>query len=656
MVVFFAALVIRLFNVQVLKSDELKYFARRQQMASEKVKSERGLIYDRNGLLLVYTKNDVSFYLDLRMVSKKDKKRIAEKFASTFSESPNYFYELMKDSGKTICLEKKVPNDKAIALKSFKANGLFFREDPSVVYYYKNLASHVLGYVDGDYKGVDGIAKSCDDLLAGEDGSMMILRDAIGDMITVSEEETKPAIPGSNIYLTIDKTYQAVVEEELKDGLQKYGGSSAVGIIMDPNNGQILALANAGDYDPNEYWKFSDSLRRDRAVTDTYEPGSTFKTFTMASLLDENKCNLNEQVYAENGKYKFKNVNITDSHRSQWLTVRGVLEQSSNIGMAKLSQRIDDDSFYKYLRGFGFGNVTSINLPGEVKGTLRKPNEWGEVSKSFISFGYGITVTPIQLITAYSAIVNGGMLYQPQIIEKEVKRDGQTIFQSSPVKVRQVISEATSKRMRDLLVGVVKNGTGTNAQLESVSVGGKTGTSQKLVNGKYSKQDYNSSFVGFFPADAPKIVCLVLVNSPENGRYGGLVAAPIFKNIAQRIVNANPGNFENSPQNREEHIQKQSVQVASNSKNNNVQNQTVVKKVDTTKLIASVTNSKKMPDLKDFQVRDAILVLSKLGLKYKVNGSGIVIAQSIQVGDAIHKGLYCVLDCKETVVSGAVVY
>ncbi len=654
--VFFAALVIRLFNVQVLKSDELKYFARRQQMTFEKVKAEKGLIYDRNGVLLVYNSNDLSFYLDLRMASHKDKKKVAEMFASTFSESKDYFYSLMKDSGKTICLEKKIPDEKAFTLKNFKVNGLFFHEDPTRIYYYKNLASHLLGYVDGDYKGIDGVAKSCDDILSGEDGSMLILRDAIGDMITVSEEETKPALPGSNIYLTLNKNYQVIVEEELRNGLQKFGGSSAVGIIMDPNSGEILALANSADYDPNEYWKFSDSLRRDRAVTDTYEPGSTFKSFSFAALLDQNRCNLNEQVYAENGKYKFKNVFITDSHNSQWLTVRGVLEQSSNIGMAKLAQRIDDDSFYKYLRGFGFGNFTAINLPGEVRGTLRKPTDWNEVSKAFISFGYGITVTPIQLITAYCSIVNGGILYQPQIIEKEVKHDGQVIFQSNPIMIRHVISEETSKRMRDLLVGVVKQGTGINAQIKSVNVGGKTGTSQKLIDGKYSKQNYNSSFVGFFPAEDPKIVCLVLVNSPQIGKYGGSVAAPIFKNIAERIVNIEPAKYINQQQPTGVQVQNENVQFASDIKSNLPNNLSSDKKPDSIRSIAAITNFSKMPDLKDCTIREAISVLSKLGLKYKVNGSGKVVAQSIQSGNAIHKGLYCILDCKETVVSRAVVY
>jgi cell division protein FtsI/penicillin-binding protein 2 len=653
---FFAALIIRLFNIQVVRSDELKYYARRQQMTFEKVKAEKGLIYDRNGVLLVYNSNAISFYLDMRMVSHKDKKKIAEKFASTFSESPDHYYNLMKDSGKTICLEKKIPDEKAIVLKNFKVNGLFYHEDPSRVYYYKDLASHLLGYVDADYKGVDGIAKSCDDVLSGEDGNMLILRDAVGDMITVAQEETKPAVPGSNIYLTIDKTYQVILEQELSGGIQKYGGTSAVGIIMNPNNGEVLALANSADYDPNEYWKFSDSLRRDRAVTDTYEPGSTFKTFSYASLLDQNRINLNEEVYAENGIYKFKGVNITDSHNSQWLTARGVFEQSSNIGMTKLIQRITDDSYYKYLRGFGFGNVTSIDLPGEVKGTLRNPTEWDEVSKAFTSFGYGITVTPIQLAAAYCAVVNGGVLYKPQVIEKEVKRDGHLIFQSSPVMIRRVISEETSKRMRDLLVDVVKEGTGVNAQVNSVLIGGKTGTSQKLIHGKYSKENYNSSFVGFFPADAPKIVCLVLVNSPQIGKYGGSVAAPIFKNIAGRIIGLDPGSYMIPQKPDAEPVKKPGVEFTRASKSENVLSPLPDKKIDPPVPGTPITNFNKMPDLKNYSVRDAISILSELGLKYKVNGSGKVFAQSIQSGDAIHKGLYCVLDCKENVVRGVAVY
>jgi len=653
----FASLIAKLFDIQIVKSDELKYFAKRQQIGTEKINAERGLIYDRNNVLLVYNRNDISFYLDLRMVSNASKIKIAQKFSSIFGESIKHYLDLMNQTGKTICIQKKAPSDKAILLENFKVNGLFSRDDPTRVYTYDSLASHILGYVGSDYHGVDGVDKSFDNLLAGENGSMVVLRDAIGDMITVAEQETKPAVPGVNLVLTINKNYQSILEEELKNGVEKYKGKSAVGIIMNPNNGQILALANVKDFDPNDYWNFSNDERRDRAVTDTYEPGSTFKTFSMAALLDRNLCNLDQKVFAENGIYKFKNVNITDAHKLGWLTARQVIEESSNIGMSKLIQNIDNDSYYKYLRAFGFGNYTSVGLPGEVKGTLRKPNEWNEVSKAFISFGYGVTVTPIQLAAAYCAIVNGGILYQPQIILREVKHDGEVLLDQKPIIVRKVISEATSAKMRNLLVGVVKEGTGTNAQLNSVTVGGKTGTSQKLINGKYSKEDYNSSFVGFFPASNPKIVCLILVNSPEIGRYGGSVAAPIFKNVAERIINTNMDYFINPNKENLEERKEIKVMFAKNMIGNDEHLNKMVDSTPTRKLVdLNSINPNIMPDLSNYSLRDAILILNKIGVKFKVNGSGKIISQSITPGIRVSKGIMCVLNCKEKEITGTTVY
>ncbi len=653
--VLFLALAFRLFDIQIIKSDELKYYAQRQQMTVEKIKAERGLIYDRNGTLLVYNRNDVSYYLDLRMVTKKGKIKIANKFSKVFGKSKQYYFSLMNKTGRTICIEEKASANKAWLLKNFRINGLFHKNDPTRVYFYKDLASHILGYVGTNDHGVDGIAKEFDGKLAGDDGSMLVLRNAVGDMVTVAEEQTKPAVPGLNLYLTINKTYQSILEDELTKGLKKYGGTSAVGVIMDPNTGEVLSLANIGEYDPNEYWKFSNSARRDRAITDTYEPGSTFKTFSMASLLDKNLCNVNQVVFAENGRYKFKNVYITDDQKNGWLTVRQVIEESSNIGMSKLIQRINNDTYYKYLRAFGFGNYTFIKLPGEVRGTLKKPNEWSAVTKAFMSFGYGVSVTPIQLITAYCAVVNGGFLYQPEIIDKEVNHSGTVVFQNQPKMVRRVISSETSEKMRKLLVGVVEEGTGIKANLKSVLVGGKTGTSEKLIDGKYSKEDYNSSFIGFFPAYSPKIICLILVNSPKIGKYGGSVAAPIFKNVAERIINLSPSHFQNK--NKNEYEEKQEIEglFADNVKNKT--NASFVSNKFNNNLSAdSKVNPMVMPDLKNSSLREAISILSKLKINYKVHGAGTIYAQSVQPGETIHKGLTCVLDCKEPEVTGAVVY
>ncbi len=651
----FIGLIIRLFDIQILKSDELKFYAQRQQMHVEKISAERGLIYDRNNVLLVYNRNDVSFYLDLRMINKKQKNKISDKFSSVFGKSKKYYSNLMNASNKTICIEKKASSEKALLLKNFKINGLFYKDDPTRVYYYNDLASQVLGYVGDNYRGMDDIEKSFDNELEGQDGSMLVLRDAIGDMITVAEEQTKPAVAGDNIYLTINKTYQEILEEELKDGLSKYGGTSDVGIIMDPNNGQVLAMASINNFNPNEYWKYSNNDRRDKAVTDTYEPGSTFKTFSMASLLDKNLCRLNENIYVDNGIYKFKNVIIRDDHKNKWLTARGVIEESSNIGMSKLIERIDNDSYYKYLRAFGFGNYTSINLPGEVRGTLRKPNDWTAIMKAFMSFGYGVTVTPIQLVTAYCAIVNGGILYQPEILLRETKHDGDLVYQNEPKMVRRVISERTSELMRNLLVGVVKEGTGINAQLSSVTVGGKTGTSQKLVDGKYSKEFYNSSFVGFFPAESPKVVCLILVNSPTVGKYGGSVAAPIFKNVAERIISLNPNYFQNPYQYKNEENNELKVMFTSNSNIGPKNNSENISSKEFQSNIKSI-NSKVMPDLKNYSIREAIALLARLKLKYKVNGSGKVIDQSIVPGTQLHNGSICILNCKESLATGADTY
>jgi len=650
----FLAIGVKLFKIQILKSEELKYLAERQQTGIEKITAERGLIYDRNNVLLVYNRNDVSFYLDLRMASKAEKKKIAEKFSSVFGKSPSYYSDLMQASGKTICIEKKAPSEKAIILKNFKAVGLFYQEDPTRIYHYDNLASHVLGYLSNDFHGVNGIEKTFDEQLKGVNGTMFVEKNAIGDMITIAEEQTKAAVPGNNIVLTINKSYQVILEEELKKGLENFGGTSAVGIIMDPNNGEILAMTDQYDYNPNYFWTYSDTIRRNKALTDTYEPGSTFKTITMSALLDQKLCRDDETINIENGKYKFNGVTINDSHNgSSTLTVRGILEQSSNVGISKLVHRIDDELYYKYIRGFGFGNFSSLDLPGEAQGSLKNPTGWSAITKTFLSFGYELSVTPIQLISAYASVINGGILYQPQIIKRIMDSKGVVLTESVPKQIRSVITKETSDRMREYLRGVVEKGTGKAAKLDFISVGGKTGTSQKLIDGKYSKSHYNSSFIGFFPVENPQILCLILVNSPEKGKYGGAVGAPIFKEVAEKIVKSNEKFFQSN-----QTIKQVKPELINNYSSINpdlkitpVSNHST-KKIDTNYAL----KNNLMPDLSNYSLRDALLFLSKLGLKYTVSGSGTVVAQSILPGVRIQKGITCKISCEGSKLKGAVVY
>ena len=651
--VFFFGLIIKLIDVQLVKGEELKYYAQRQQTNYETIKAERGLIYDRNDILLVYNRHDVSFYVDLRMLQQKKKSEIAELFSKTFGKSKSHYLKLLNQKPKTICLEKKAPLEKASLLNDYKLSAMFSVDDPSRVYHYGSLGSHILGYVDNDYKGVNGIDKYFNDLLSGKDGKRLIERNAIGGLITVNEDNTIPAFPGQNIILTVDKSYQLILENELKSGIEEFDAESAVGIIMDLNTGEIIALCNVDDFDPNSYWKYSDEQRRDKAITDTYEPGSTFKAFSLAALLEENKCKEKDLVFVENGRYKYKTAYITDSHKNGYLTVKGVFEESSNIGMSKLIQKLDDNDFYKYLRAFGFGNYSSICLPGETSGKLKKPDEWSGITKAFMSFGYEVSVTPIQLITAYSSLVNGGILYQPLLVKKVEDSDGNIISENSPKVVRRVISEKTSERMISLLKSVVENGTGEFAKCDLITVGGKTGTSKIASDGKYISGKYNSSFVGFFPAENPKLICLVLINSPKTQYYGGKVAAPIFKNIVEKIVQSDPSRFFKSESN-------ESFEQKFSENRSKLENKKVGGEEKSNYKFASMTTDSKsknlMPDLNGLTMKEALEILSGLGIKYKINGSGIVTNQSIKPGIKINQNCSCTIKCAEFKLSGVNIY
>ncbi|WP_337864464.1 penicillin-binding protein [Ignavibacterium sp.] len=640
-------LIIRLANIQLVKSEEYSYYAIQQQTDIERIEADFGLIYDRNNNLLVYNRNDVTYYADLAVVPKTKRDLIAEKFSKVLGKSKGYFLNLLKGKKGTVVLARKITNDQLKSLSDLKIFGLYYKDDPTRINHYSNLASHVVGYINKELKPVSGVSEFFRKEIEGIDGSRKIIKNAIGEVVTIKEDETQPAIPGSNLVLTIDKDYQSVLEEELKKGLEKFKAHSATGIIMNPNTGEILALANVEDYDPNFYWQYDDFQRRNRAITDTYEPGSTFKPFTLAALLDRKLCSVNENLYLDNGTYQFRNVKIRDTHPHKYLNVAGIIEQSSNIGIAKLVQRISDDELYKYLRGFGFGNLTSIQLPGEAAGKLKKPTTWSKISKAYISFGYEISVTPLQLITAFSALVNGGILFEPQILKRRINHNGELEFESEPKQIRRVISEQTSNMMKNILRGVVKNGTGKNADVEFISIGGKTGTSQKLVDGSYSKAHYNSSFIGFFPVEDPQVVCLILVNSPDVGKYGGLVAAPIFKSVASRIVEKDFNHFEKYI----DETFKQKLLFTNLEKENSSDdsNQIKIKEV-------KLPSDKLMPDLVNCSVRDAINALTRMGIRYKINGSGVVVNQSIAPGSKIRTNEICILNCSELTITGASVY
>lgn len=645
----FIGLVIQLFSIQIGNHEKYLAKAVRQQNKVHKIRAERGIIYDREKEIIAFTKDDISLFADARMLNKKSKvksrEKLANELAKVFGKKPETYIDLIKNSKKNICLEKKVPREKGLLLDNLAIEGFYKVEDFTRVYPYGNSMSHILGYLDNLFQGKSGIEKVYDKELTGVDGELHILNDVIGRTVSIDFDHSISAIAGNSIQLTINKVYQKILVSELQKGIEKFKGKSGIGIISNPNTGEILALANLPDFDPNNYHKYSDFERRNRVLTDTYEPGSTMKSIIMAILMDENLISENQIINTENGSYKMRGAIIRDTHQFSKLTVREVLEQSSNIGMAKLSEKINERDFYKKLRDFNFGNFTSIDLPGETPGSLKKPDTYSAITKAFISHGYEISVTPIQMITAYSALINGGFIMQPYLLKRIIDNNNQVIKENYPKKIRRVIDEETSYKMRDLLLGVVENGTGINAQLDNIYIGGKTGTSQKLIDGKYSRNNYNSSFIGFFPADKPELICLILIDSPEIGRYGGQVAAPIFREVTKKIIETDL-NIKRSknPIQRQGLIDNLITEIEIKNHNSdliklaNVSNQ---KNNINNKNINRTT----MPNLINKSIREAISILSEMGIEYKINGSGRVIKQSIIEGTVLKPKMFCFIEC-----------
>lgn len=658
MALFFIVLITRLIFIQVVKAEDYSYFANKQQVGIEPLLPERGSIFDRNGTILVYTKNDVSFFVDPRLARKYNKDSV---IAKILADSLGLNYAELKSkidsSKKTFCILKKVEAQKALKLKNVVKDGLYYEPDPTRVYEYKSLASHITGFVNLEGKGTDGIESSQDVLLKGKEGSRFILKDGTGSVMSVLQENYKDAVPGDNIGLTIDRAIQRALEMELEAGVKAARAENATGIVMDPNTGEILAMANYPSYDPGLYMNYSDDVRRNRAIADVYEPGSTFKGIALAGILDKQLATANTVVNTENGRYNFMGKEIKDHHGQATMTVKEIIRYSSNIGMLKLSQKMEKNEFYQYLRSFGFGNYTYTGLPGEVKGKLSLPADWSGATKGSIAYGYGISLTPIQLITAYSALVNGGILYKPSLIREIKDMRGNIKVFNDPVKIREVITTETSATIRSLLTDVVENGTGKKAKIDGIKIGGKTGTSRKIVNGEYSKERYNSSFVGFFPSDKPKYICLILVNSPKSiGITGGEVAAPVFRNVAKRILALDQSlgknlKLESDPVQENSDIEIIEPEGEVDPEKTEVKTEVRIKKVDAKKL-----DTKEMPDLKGVSLKEAIAVIKRLDLKATWIGTGRVIDQSIKPGTALKKDMKIHLKLQEKQISGANIY
>jgi cell division protein FtsI (penicillin-binding protein 3) len=531
----FSAVIGKLFKVQVLDHDELSEQAASQYRSQAVIPARRGVIRDRNGVILATNAFVVKLAVDPQEI--KDKPALAAAFAKIFGKPKEDYLKILQDTSRRyIVVEKEVPQEIAAKLDNIKERGLLRETEMRRHYAFGERGSHIIGFSSKDGRGLAGIEMYADKILRGTDGIAAMQRDGKGRSRPDVDYDQIPAVNGDDLTLTIDERIQSRTEAALRKGVERANAAAGIAIVMNPRTGEILALSNMPDFSPNDFFSASNEMLRNRSITDAFEPGSTMKVLTAAIALEEKAFTPTDKINAEGGTWAIEGgAKIKDTHPYGVITFRQALEKSSNVCFAKISDKIDKRKFYKYMRDFGLGVLSGVDLPGEIKGYMRKPDTWDYNGKRYISFGYAMTATPLQMAAAFSAIANDGVLMRPYLIAKRTNAKGE-VTEIEPQEIRRIVSAETAREVRGILKGAVDSGTGTSTRIKGVSIAGKTGTAQQLVNGKYSKEHYTSSFIGFFPAEKPEYEILVMLRSPRNGYYGGAVSAPIFREIAMSIL------------------------------------------------------------------------------------------------------------------------
>jgi cell division protein FtsI (penicillin-binding protein 3) len=532
--VLFVLIGARAFQLQVLQGERLKRLAERQHLKEWIVLPKRGTVLDRAGEPLALSLEAQSVYARPRRI--QEPAEVSRALAKILNLDAGEVKQKMTSEKPFVWVKRQIGPGEAEQIQALSVEGIGMFYEPHRYYPQGQLAGQLIGFVSRDSEGLEGLELHYNDYIRGETGSSVIERDALGRRVLVQGVRGLQMPPGGDIHLTLDTSIQHLAEKELEATIGKYRAKAGVAIVVEPFTGEVLALANYPSFNPNHLAKHSAQQRRNRAVTDSFEPGSTFKTILAAAALEEGVVGKEDLFYCEMGKYPYAGKVIHDTHPHAWLPFYKILQVSSNIGITKVAEKLKKERYFKYIEKFGFGHPTGIDVPGEVAGLLRKPESWSAVDLATHAFGQGISATPIQMVMAYAAIANGGFLMRPHVVRRVVGSKGEVLLENQPHVVRRVISEKTARLLASMLKGVTnEGGTGVMASVEGFEVAGKTGTAQKadLTHGGYAAGKRVASFVGFVPADDPKLVVMVLVDEPEVNVYGGVVAAPVFRNIAR---------------------------------------------------------------------------------------------------------------------------
>src|SRR5262245_46342656 len=620
----------RAFQLQVVQGDKLMRLGQRQHLKEWIVLPKRGALFDRAG-------EPLAISLDCQSVTgwphrNQDAQNLAQNLARILNLSDADVRQKLNSDKPFVWVKRQVSGAEAEKIQALNADGIGMFYEPNRHYPQGQLAGQLIGFVGRDSEGLEGLELKYNDFIRGETGSSVTERDALGRRVLVQGVERLRIPPGSDIHLTLDTAIQHIAEKELETAVLKYRAKAGVAIVVEPFTGEVLALANFPSFDPNNYNKQSAEQRRNRAVTDSFEPGSTFKTILAAAALEEGVVGRDDIFYCEMGKYPYAGRIIHDTHPHGWLPFSKILQVSSNIGFTKVAEKLKRDRYFKYIEKFGFGQPTGIDVPGEIGGLLRKPESWSAIDLATHAFGQGISATPMQMVMAYAAIANGGFLMRPYVSRRVVSPQGEVLLENQPHVVRRVISEKTAKLLASMLRNVTsEGGTGVMANVEGFEVAGKTGTAQKAdpVHGGYAAKQRVGSFVGFVPANDPRLVALVLIDEPEVNVYGGVVAAPVFRNIAQAALR------------RLAVAPEKAAPIPTMQDPSELPSRRAVKQPGA---VIGEANAEATPDFVGLSLREALEKAQSLKLKLRLQGNGYVIKQVPAPGGRWNEGEVLVLN------------
>lgn len=539
-VLLFILLVVRLVKLQACEHEKFLDIAKGQHEGWSQIHALRGAIFDRNGANLAFSLAMPSVAANPAKIINKD--QTAFYLALALGKQKKEIMDAIDIPGTFAWIARKVDAQSVNKIKRLSLPGIFIIDEPSGRRFYPKgkIASHVLGYAGIDDQGLEGVEASYDQILSGKSGSLEAEMDQIGRIMPGGNSEFTPPTPGKDIYLTIDETIQFVVEKELEAAVKKHNAAGGSIIVYDPRTGDVLAMASYPSYSPSKGSTAPRINVRNRGVCDSYEPGSTFKVILAAAALDSGKVTTKDQFFCgrslEVGGYSLRNADDGLQSPTGRETVEGVITYSFNVGAAAIGMRIGTNILYKYVDMFGFGKRTGIDLSGETEGILTPGKYWKPINLATISYGQGIAVTPLQMVSAFGAIANEGALMKPRVVRKIIGSDGRVYHDNVPCKRGQVLKPQTCHEMLKILTNVCENGTGKKARIPGYTVGGKTGTANVVNNGVYVGDKFIASFIGIVPIEDPRLVILIKIDEPKGVIWGGAVAAPVFNRVGSQIL------------------------------------------------------------------------------------------------------------------------